>query len=80
MFNETFARSFVVVRLQARRLGVSVATVFHAAWGLVLAHTCAREDVVFGSVLLGRLQSSMGPKGMRRNSGVNACKVRLSES
>jgi amino acid adenylation domain-containing protein len=48
------------VRLQARRLGVSVATVFHAAWALVMAHTGAREDVVFGSVLLGRLQSSAG--------------------
>jgi amino acid adenylation domain-containing protein len=54
---DTLARR---VRLQARRLGVSVATVFHAAWGLVLAHTSGREDVVFGSVLLGRLQSSAG--------------------
>ena len=48
------------IRLQARRLGVSAATVFHAVWALVLAHTSAREDVVFGSVLLGRLQSSAG--------------------
>ena len=54
---DTLARR---IRLQARRLGVSAATVFHAAWGLVLAHTSAGEDVVFGSVLLGRLQSSAG--------------------
>jgi non-ribosomal peptide synthetase component F len=33
---------------------------FHAAWGLVVAHTSARHDVVFGSVLLGRLQGSTG--------------------
>jgi amino acid adenylation domain-containing protein len=48
------------VRSQARALGVSAATVFHAAWGLTLAHLCSREDVVFGSVLLGRLQGSAG--------------------
>jgi amino acid adenylation domain-containing protein len=48
------------VRVQARRLGVSSATMFHAAWGLVVARTSAREDVVFGSVLLGRLQGSAG--------------------
>ena len=48
------------VRACARRLGVSAATLFHAAWGLVVAHTSAREDVVFGSVLLGRLQGAAG--------------------
>ena len=48
------------VRAQARRLGVSAATLFHAAWGLVVARTSGRDDVVFGSVLLGRLQGSAG--------------------
>src|SRR5262249_1328261 len=33
---------------------------FHAAWGLVVAHTSAQEDVVFGTVLLGRMQGSAG--------------------
>src|SRR6185437_11333637 len=48
------------IRGQARRLGVSAATLFHAAWALVVARTSGREDVVFGSVLLGRLQGSAG--------------------
>jgi hypothetical protein len=38
------------VRTQARRLSVSAATLFHAAWALVVAMTSARDDVVFGSV------------------------------
>ena len=52
------------VRAQARRLGVSAATLFHAAWALVVAHTSGRDDVVFGSVLLGRLQGSAGAQRM----------------
>src|SRR5207237_9018718 len=47
-------------RAQARRMSVSAATLFHAAWGLVVAHTSGRDDVVFGSVLLGRLGGSAG--------------------
>ena len=47
-------------RTLARGLGVSVATLFHAAWGVVAARTTGRDDVVFGSVLLGRLQGSAG--------------------
>jgi amino acid adenylation domain-containing protein len=48
------------VRAQSRRLGVSAATLFHAAWGLVVARTSERDDVVYGTVLLGRLQGSAG--------------------
>jgi amino acid adenylation domain-containing protein/FkbH-like protein len=51
------------VRHQARRLGVSTATVFHAAWALVVARTSGRADAVFGSVLLGRLQGEAGSLG-----------------
>ncbi|WP_161965686.1 non-ribosomal peptide synthetase [Steroidobacter cummioxidans] len=50
------------LRAQARRLGVSAATLFHAAWSLVVAHTTGRNDVVFGSVLLGRLHGEAGGK------------------
>jgi amino acid adenylation domain-containing protein len=48
------------IRAQARRLGMSAATLFHAVWGLVVARTSGRDDVVYGSVLLGRLRGSAG--------------------
>jgi amino acid adenylation domain-containing protein len=45
------------VRMQARRLRVTAATLFHSAWGLVVSRTSGRDDLVFGTVLHGRLQS-----------------------
>jgi amino acid adenylation domain-containing protein/FkbH-like protein len=48
------------LKLTARRMGVSSATVFHAAWGMVAARVCSRDDIVFGSVLLGRMQGTAG--------------------
>jgi len=42
------------VRLQSQRLGVSAASVFHLAFGRVLASLSDRDDVVFGTMLLGR--------------------------
>jgi amino acid adenylation domain-containing protein len=39
------------IRTQARLSGVSAARLFHAAWGLVTAHTSGRDDVVYGTVL-----------------------------
>ncbi|MFK3909417.1 amino acid adenylation domain-containing protein [Pseudomonas monteilii] len=52
----------LVVRLrrQAQAAGVSLASLFHLAWARVLGVACDSERVVFGTVLLGRLQGGQG--------------------
>jgi hypothetical protein len=40
------------VRRLTRRVKIAQATLFHAAWGLVIAQNTGRSDVVFGSVVL----------------------------
>jgi amino acid adenylation domain-containing protein len=48
------------IRECAGTLGVPPSALFHVAWGQVLARCTGRTDVVFGTVLSGRLQGAAG--------------------
>jgi len=65
------------IRQVSRQLKISPAALFHAAFAMVISACSDRADVVFGTVLFGRM---LGGKGIERMLGpfINTLPVRLS--
>ncbi|MEO8383506.1 MAG: amino acid adenylation domain-containing protein, partial [Acidobacteriota bacterium] len=61
----------------AGQMGVPPSVLFHVAWGQVLARCVGRSEVVFGTVLSGRLQGAAGA-GRALGTFINTLPLRVS--
>ncbi|MGP3976838.1 amino acid adenylation domain-containing protein [Streptomyces sp. 8N114] len=64
------------IRALAEELKTSPATLFHVGWALTAAACSDRDDVVFGTVMWGRLQGPAGTQSML-GSFINTLPVRF---
>jgi amino acid adenylation domain-containing protein len=64
------------LRACARNLAMSPAPLFHLAWAQVLGRVCGSDDVVFGTVLSGRLQGTAAA-GRTLGMFINTLPLRL---
>ncbi|MBC8953654.1 non-ribosomal peptide synthase/polyketide synthase [Xenorhabdus sp. PB62.4] len=64
------------LRCQAKRLGVSLAALCHLAWAQVVSRTSGQRQVVFGTLLFGRMQVEEG-SGSGMGLFINTLPLRL---